>query len=144
MHPVYPYLSLDGLGNSLTKDDMKSIERGYFKLSTDSGDKYAHFSRVFLSKFRETQSGNLVEWGKKMDNAEDPDGQFNAAAELLYAGLLAYDLEEGLESDYNIYKAENWLWDAVQNDDNTLGDLFKAFAFAMPKPSELGKLQGQK
>ena len=120
---------------------MRIKQRGYFTLSTPEGDKVAHFSRTFISVLQEITGKDITTWGKDLTKIEDNLDQFDAITDLFYAGAKAYCLEEDLEIDFNIYKAGNWVWNAVQEDENLVVEIMDALQEALPK---VGKTKGKK
>lgn len=63
-------------------------------------------------------------------------------SEMFLIGLIANDLAEGVEHDYNPHKISNWLWDALIKDQNTLTELFDALKASLP--DDEGKTKGEK
>lgn len=116
---------------------MKTIERGYFKLDTPEGVKYAHFSRTFLKTFKDYSGKDIFEWGGSVTESDDVWDQFDAMTDILIAGMMAYDLEEDLECKYNVHKVGNWLWDAMQEDTDVGTTLMTAFNNGFPKSKEV-------
>lgn len=123
---------------------MKTTERGYFKLITDEGDKWAHFSRTFLGELKKLSGKSLPELGESLQNEKDQDAQFDAFTDLLEAGLNAYALENNEEITWNTYKVGNWLWEHLnEGDENIVEELLKALTFSIPKAKGKGNKEGK-
>ena len=106
--------------------------RGYYDFPMGNGDtKKMHFSMNFVFILQDIIDEDLAEWLKGMENM-DSNEQGIALSQLVYAGLSAYDLEEGNVVEYNIYKVRDWLFTAMQNDSklalDLLGEMTKAFS----------------
>ena len=111
---------------------MKTIERGYLQLDTDEGKKWMHFSRTSLTQLQKLSGDDIVSFGEKLTMKNmTPERQFDIMAVLCHAGLIAYDLEEDNEIDYNEYKVANWVYEAAQEEEFGL-DLVKAFMLSLP------------
>ena len=87
----------------------KSIKNGYYKLKTKDGDKWLHFSRLFISKLEEVSGKNIVEYGEYLKRIRrkslDLTEQFDAITDLVHsAGIIANDEKEGNDIDYDSYK----------------------------------------
>lgn len=113
---------------------MKLKERGYFKLPVydynDEGEltlietKLGHFSWVFRRNLKQITGQEMHEWGEKFlrkktvkddkgndVEVEDTDSQSEAVLELVFAALVAHDMENDIDyTYYNIYNVENWLY----------------------------------
>ena len=80
----------------------KSTKNGYYKLKTKDGDKWLHFSRLFISKLEEVSGKNISQFGEllqSLDNSLDLYGQFDAITDLSMAAMLAHDEKEGNDID---------------------------------------------
>lgn len=115
---------------------MKTKERGYFKIDTPEGVKYAHFSRTFLGQLKEVMDTDLGTLGKKLQSAESYEDQFDVLTDMLHAGLNAYALEEGDDITWNTYKVGNWLWEAMNESDEIGAELIAALNASLPKPGK--------
>ena len=116
---------------------MKTKERGYFKLDTPDGVKWAHFSRTFITQLQKHTGKDLVTWGQEINKTDDTLTQFDAITDVLYAGMISFCLEEDLEQDFNLYKVGNWLWDSMNEDDNVASEIFETLQAALPKAKEV-------
>ena len=86
---------------------MVNKKRGYYSLSIGGKQRTLHFSMNFWAAFTDELQISLTEIDKVFSNALN----LNSIRALVYAGLLAYDQEEGNEIDYNIFKVGAWLDD---------------------------------
>lgn len=111
---------------------MKTTERGYFKLDTPEGVKYAHFSRTFLSQLKVLFGTDIMEIGKKLVSPDSFEDKFDGMAALVHAGLNAYALEEDLEITWNEHKVGNWLWEAMNESDEVIVELDAALQNSLP------------
>ena len=102
---------------------MEIIQKGYYTLKWGENSKTLHFSRLALGELKRTTGIGVVEWGNKLQTTEDVLDQVDILSELVYAGFLAYDKEEGNEIDYNVLKVGNWLWDAMVEDQKVVIEL---------------------
>ncbi len=119
---------------------IKTKERGYLKLNTENGPKYAHFSRTFWGQLKEVSGQDLVSLGKSFQEEKSTEEQFDAITDLLESGFRAYDLENDIEIDYNTYKVGNWLWEAMNQDDNIGTEIIETLTASLPKAKkETGK-----
>ena len=117
----------------------KSIKNGYYKLKTKDGDKWIHFSRLFISKLEEVSGKNIVEYGKylrSLDEGLDITAQFDAITDLVMAGMLAHDEKEGNDIDYNLHKVGEWIYLATEEDDQVISNIYKALNGSLPKPGK--------
>lgn len=116
---------------------MKTKERGYFKLETPEGVKWAHFSRTFITQLQKHTGKDLVTWGQELTEMESEVAQFDALTDVLYAGMISFCLEEDLEQDFNLYKVGNWLWEAMNEGTDVADELFQTLQAALPKSKEV-------
>jgi hypothetical protein len=86
---------------------MVNKKRGYYSLSIGGKQRTLHFSMNFWAAFTDELQISLTEIDKVFSNALN----LNSIRALVYAGLLAYDQEEGNEIDYNLFKVGAWLDD---------------------------------
>ena len=117
----------------------KSIKNGYYKLKTKDGDKWLHFSRLFISKIKEVSGKNIVEFGSyvsSLDESLNWQDQFDAITDLSMAAMLAHDEKEGNDIDYDLYKVGEWLYEATEKDDKVISDIFKALKQNLPEPGK--------
>ena len=117
----------------------KSTKNGYYKLKTKDGDKWLHFSRLFISKLKEVSGKDINEFGeflKSLDGSLDINAQFDAMTDLVMAGMLAYDEKEGNDTAYTLYNVGEWLHYACEEDESVLQGVFDALNGAMPKPGK--------
>ena len=113
--------------------DSKNIKNGYYKLKTDDGPKWLHFSRLFIDKIKEVSGKNILEFGeylKSLDNDLNMMSQFDAITDLTMAAMMAYDEKEGNDIDYDLYKVGEWLYWAMEEDEKVLVNIFDALKAA--------------
>lgn len=84
---------------------MANKKRGYHTLTIGGQKRTMHFSMNFWSAFTDELNVPLDRIGEVFDGGISLSG----IRALVYAGLLAYDQEEGNDIDYNIYKVGAWL-----------------------------------
>ena len=84
---------------------MANKKRGYYTLDIGGRKRTLHFSMNFWSAFTEQLGLPLDKIGTIFEGGIS----INGIRALIYAGLLAYDQEEGNEIDYNVYKVGSWL-----------------------------------
>lgn len=84
---------------------MANKKRGYYTLNIGGRKRTLHFSMNFWSAFTEQLELPLDKIGTIFEGGIS----INGIRALIYAGLLAYDQEEGNEIDYNVYKVGSWL-----------------------------------
>ena len=117
----------------------KNKNNGYYKLKTKDGDKWLHFSRLFISKIEEVSGKDIVEFGhdlQLLDGSLDLTKQFDAITDLVMAGMLAYDEKNGNDVDYDLYKVGEWLYEATEKDDKVISNIFKALKQNLPEPGK--------
>ena len=118
---------------------MKIKERGYCELKWGDQSKWMHLaSRTFIGQIQEVTGVDMVTFGKEL---ADTDGkseqvQFDKITDLVHAGFRAYDLEEDIEIGYNSYKVGNWLYEACNENEMVISDLFDTLNSALPKKKE--------
>jgi len=86
---------------------MANKQRGYYSLTIGGKKRTLHFSMNFWAAFTDELQISLTEIDQVFSNALN----LNSIRALVYAGLLAYDQEEGNEIDYNLFKVGAWLDD---------------------------------
>lgn len=86
---------------------MANKQRGYYSLTIGGKQRTLHFSMNFWAAFTDELKISLTEIDQVFSNALN----LNSIRALVYAGLLAYDQEEGNEIDYNLFKVGAWLDD---------------------------------
>lgn len=121
---------------------MKSKQNGYYKLKTKDGDKWLHFSRLFVTKLKEVSGKNIVEFGehlKTLDDSLNLTDQFDAITDLTMAAMLANDEKEGNDIDYDLYKVGEWLYYATEESSGVLADIIKTLQMATQKPGKQRK-----
>ena len=117
---------------------MKKVNklRGYYEFPIGEGKtKTMHFSMNFVFLLQEIVEEDLNVWLKKLDKL-DRIQQGLALSQLTFAGLAAYDQEEGNEIDYNVYKIRDWLFNALQEDENIAKELLVVMTAAF---NDVGK-----
>ena len=121
---------------------MKIKERGYFDLTWGENRKTMHFSRLFLNELQDITGETLVQWGKNLQEATEVEEQFQCIVAIVLAGFYAYDKEEGNEIDYGEAKVVNWVFEALNEDENVLANLYNAMQESLPLNSP-GKQKGK-
>lgn len=86
---------------------MANKQRGYYTLNIGGQNRTLHFSMNFWAAFTDELKVPLDKIGTVFEGGLS----INGIRALIYAGLLAYDQEEGNEIDYNIFKVGAWLED---------------------------------
>lgn len=86
---------------------MANKKRGYYTLNIGGQNRTLHFSMNFWAAFTDELKVPLDKIGTVFEGGLS----INGIRALIYAGLLAYDQEEGNEIDYNIFKVGAWLED---------------------------------
>lgn len=86
---------------------MENRKRGYCQLNIGGQDRTLHFSMNFWVAF-EDASGHKI---SEIDKVFSQGISLNTIRALVYAGLLAYDQENGIKPDYNIYTVGAWMED---------------------------------
>ena len=86
---------------------MTNKRRGYYSLDIGGRKRNLHFSMNFWSAFTDEMNVSLDQLGELFENGVS----ISAIRAIIYCGLLANDLEEGNEIDYNVYKVGSWLED---------------------------------
>lgn len=86
---------------------MANKKRGYYSLIIGEKNRTLHFSMNFWAAFTDELNISL----DQIDKVFSSSLNLNTIRALVYAGLLAYDQEEGNEIDYNLYKVGAWLDD---------------------------------
>jgi len=86
---------------------MANKKRGYYSLMIGGKNRTLHFSMNFWAAFTDELNISL----DQIDKVFSSSLNLNTIRALVYAGLLAYDQEEGNEIDYNLYKVGAWLDD---------------------------------
>ena len=117
----------------------KTTKNGYYKLKTKDGDKWLHFSRLFVSKIKEVTDRDIVDYGeylKTLDNSMDITEQFDAITDLVMAAMMSYDEANGQDSDYTAYNVGEWLYEATEDDDKVIEGIFDALNNSLPKPGK--------
>lgn len=87
-------------------------KRGYAKLNIGGKERTLHFSMNFWAQFCDELGVNIEQIGE-LFQAGISVTQLRA---LIYSGILAYDSENGIPVDYNLFKVGMWL-DDVKPDD---------------------------
>ena len=86
---------------------MANKKRGYYTLNIGGQNRTLHFSMNFWAAFTDELKVPLDKIGDVFEGGLS----INGIRALIYAGLLAYDQEEGNPIDYNIFKVGAWLED---------------------------------
>lgn len=95
---------------------MANKQRGYYSLTIGGKQRTLHFSMNFWAAFTDELNISIGEIDKVFSDSLN----LNMLRALVYAGLLAYDQEEGNEIDYNIFKVGAWLDDITTDDFNAM------------------------
>ena len=86
---------------------MAHKKRGYITIKLGGRNRTLHFSMNFWAIFTE-QMGIGID---KIAETFQEGLNIKAMRSLIYAGILAYDQEEGNPIDYNEFKVGNWMED---------------------------------
>lgn len=86
---------------------MENRKRGYCQLNIGGKDRTLHFSMNFWVAF-EDASGHKI---SEIDKLFSSGISLNTMRALVYAGILAYDQENGNAIDYTIYQVGSWMED---------------------------------
>ena len=86
---------------------MAHKKRGYITIKLGGINRTLHFSMNFWANLTE-QRGIGID---KIDDTFQDGLNIKAMRSLIYAGILAYDQEEGNPIDYNEFKVGNWMED---------------------------------
>jgi hypothetical protein len=86
---------------------MENRKRGYCQLNIGGKDRTLHFSMNFWVAF-EDASGHKI---SEIDKVFSSGISLNTMRALVYAGILAYDQENGNPIDYNVFQVGSWMED---------------------------------
>jgi len=86
---------------------MENRKRGYCQLNIGGKDRTLHFSMNFWVAF-EDASGHKI---SEIDKVFSSGISLNTMRALVYAGILAYDQENGNPVDYNVFQVGSWMED---------------------------------
>jgi hypothetical protein len=86
---------------------MENRKRGYCQLNIGDKDRTLHFSMNFWVAF-EDASGHKI---SEIDKVFSSGITLNTMRALVYAGILAYDQENGNPIDYNVFQVGSWMED---------------------------------
>ena len=92
----------------------KNKKRGYITIKIGGKNRTLHFSMNFWAEFTD-QSGVGIEQIGEVFQKGFSLAQLRA---LVYSGLVAYDSENNIPVDYNVFKVGMWL-DEISSDDIT-------------------------
>tara|TARA_Y100000004_G_scaffold74059_1_gene83193 strand:- start:368 stop:739 length:372 start_codon:yes stop_codon:yes gene_type:complete len=81
-------------------------KRGYVEVEIGGRKRTLHFSMNFWCHFTESLKINLNDLDKLFS---DTSFNISTVRGIIYSGLVAYDLEEKNEIDYDKYDVGNWL-----------------------------------
>ena len=99
-----------------------------------------HFSMNFVFLLSEIVDDNLTDWLGKLGTLENVD-QGIALSQLAFAGLAAYDQEEGNDVDYNAFKVRDWLYNALEDNPSIAEEMLAVMEKSF---SQVGKKQPKK
>jgi len=83
---------------------MVNKQRGFFAIKLGGKQRTMHFSMNFWAAFTDELGISIGQ----IDKVFSAEMNFNTLRALVYAGILAYDQEEGASIDYNVYKVGAW------------------------------------
>lgn len=86
---------------------MTNKKRGYIDITVNGKKKTLHFSMNFWAEFTEQMGISLQEIGSVFESGVS----LNGLRALIYSAVLANDLENNNEVDYNLYSVGTWLDD---------------------------------
>lgn len=84
---------------------MAHKKRGYITIKLGGRNRTLHFSMNFWAIFTEQMGIGIDKIGETFQDGLN----IKAMRSLIYAGILAYDQEEGNPIDYNEFKVGNWM-----------------------------------
>ena len=84
----------------------KTTQNGYMKLPNG---QWLHFSMNAWANLQELTGSDLVQWNKEFDKTSTDIDKILAYADLAYAGAMAYNQENDIDIDFNIYNVRNWI-----------------------------------
>lgn len=97
---------------------MANKQRGYFTIKLGGKNRTMHFSMNFWAAFTDELGISIGDIDKVFNNQIN----FTTIRALVYAGILAYDQEEGNQIDYNVYKVGAWCDDLTTDDFTAITD----------------------
>ena len=100
----------------------KTKQRGYFKLSTEDGDRWMHFSMNFLLNLEDLTEQTTTEWGTELKKLEGIQ-QVSALCDAVFCAMIAYSQENDEEVNYNIYAVRDWVAEAAQKDPKIISEM---------------------
>jgi hypothetical protein len=86
--------------------------RGYCQLQIGGKLRSLHFSMNFWAVFEETSGFKISE----VDKVFGSGLSMGAMRALIYSGIVAYDQENRIEIDYDLFDVGAWMDDIDQND----------------------------
>lgn len=86
---------------------MTNKKRGYIDITVNGKKKTLHFSMNFWAEFTEQMGISLQEIGTVFESGVS----LNGLRALIYSAVLANDLENNNDVDYNLYSVGTWLDD---------------------------------
>ena len=100
----------------------KTKQRGYFKLPTEDGDRWMHFSMNFLLNLEDLTEQTAAEWGAELQKQEGLN-QITTLCDAVFCAMIAYNQENDEDVNYNIYAVRNWVAEAATKDPNIIKDM---------------------
>ena len=100
----------------------KTKQRGYFKLPTEDGDRWMHFSMNFILNLEDLTEQTASEWGAELQKQEGLK-QITTLCDAVFCAMIAYSQENNEDVNYNIYAVRNWVAEAATKDPNIIKDM---------------------
>lgn len=87
----------------------KTPTNGYYELPNG---QHLHFSMNTWYNLKEATGKDITDYGQALEKGTDIEKAF-ALAEIVHAAAKAYNQEEGLKVDFNIYKVRGWFGEVI-------------------------------
>ena len=112
------------------------------EMTTEHSVKTIHFSMNFVFILQDVVQKDLTTWVKDLETMDETE-RILAVCQMIYAGLLAYDVENNNDTDYNVFNVRNWTLEHVKDNPTFIEDISKKMLESLvPKPT--GKKKASK
>jgi len=115
---------------------MTNKKRGYIDVNLGNKKRTLHFSMNFWAEFTEQMGISIDKIGDIFQNGIS----INGLRSLIYSAVLANDLENGNDVDYNVYTVGTWLDDI---DTETINKIVQTMTESKILGNSLGNEQAQ-
>jgi len=115
---------------------MTNKKRGYIDVNLGNKKRTLHFSMNFWAEFTEQMGISIDKIGDIFQNGIS----INGLRSLVYSAVLANDLENGNDVDYNVYTVGTWLDDI---DTETINKIVQTMTESKILGNSLGNEQAQ-